>query len=270
MATNNLTFDQQLEKCKTTYPRIYYEYKCFDFIKDAYSEQIATAYKECDSSEMVGILVSCGIDEDFEDTYALTFSKIPKSGLKQFLKDEPYHKIIDEIYGHNKIPIFCEWTYSPEFIDRDGIEYILERKPFQHLGVTNRPFEWASPIPKSAPPAKKVVTPEKNLEQDLLKWLHSRGIKADNQISTAKHRMDIWIPGRCFLELKRGKVSGDDVCQAIDYCAEYKKPVVLVGNHISEMASRGIEAFNKAVESEMLIFVSWSAVKTYLKGLLFT
>jgi hypothetical protein len=79
--------------------------------------------------------------------------------------------------------------------------------------------------------------------------------------------MDLWIPGRCFLELKKGKVTGDDICQAIDYCAEYQKPVILVGNHINEMASRGIEAFNKAVDAEMLTFVQWSAIRTYLKGL---
>jgi hypothetical protein len=37
--------------------------------------------------------------------------------------------------------------------------------------------------------------------------------------------------------------------------------------HIGSMASRGIEAFNKAVEADMLVFVQWSTVKTYLKGL---
>jgi hypothetical protein len=184
-------------------------------------------------------------------------------GLEEFCSDL-FIEEATQFQNETQIPVIVRWGYQDSKNSQlfNGREYLTG-----FTGSIPRPFNWAPEEQKpSKPKASKPL--EKDLESDLLKWLHDRGIQADNQISTSKHRMDLWIPGKCFLELKTGKVSGDDVCQAIDYCAEYKLPVVLVGNHIGEMASRGIEAFNKAVESDMVAFVQWSAVKTYLKGLL--
>jgi hypothetical protein len=201
-----------------------------------------------------------------DEIKALNAESLSQSGCALF---SPYvYSAINNIQeNYSYAPILVKWMYSEMFIN-DREEFIL-REPLQHVGVIARPFQWATEPAKPIPVKPNTVKPlEKDLESDLLKWLHMRGVQADNQIKTSKHRMDLWIPGKCFLELKAGKVSGDDVCQAIDYCAEYKLPVVLVGNHIGEMASRGIEAFNKAVDGDLISFVQWSAVKTYLKGLL--
>jgi hypothetical protein len=132
--------------------------------------------------------------------------------------------------------------------------------------LIEKPFTWGKEDKKS--PSPKIVKPkEKDLEKELLDWLFSYGIQADSQVKTSKHRTDIWIPSKCFLELKRDKVTGDDVCQAIDYCVEYKMPIIIVGNNITEMACRGITAFNKAVDADLICFVQWSAIKVYLKGM---
>ena len=133
--------------------------------------------------------------------------------------------------------------------------------------LIEKPFNWGED--KKKPVKSKSNKPkEQELENDLLEWLFSHGVKADNQVTSFKHRTDIWIPSKCFLELKRDKVTGDDVCQAIDYCVAHKMPIVVVGNNITNMASRGITAFNKAVDADLICFVQWSAVKVYLKGLL--
>lgn len=133
--------------------------------------------------------------------------------------------------------------------------------------LIEKPFSWGKGkrINKINKPHKPK---EDELEKELIDWLFSYGIQADRQVKTTKHRMDVWIPSKCFLELKRDKVNGDDVCQAIDYCSEYKMPIVIVGNNISDMASRGIVAFNKAIGADLICFVQWSAIRTYLKGML--
>lgn len=133
--------------------------------------------------------------------------------------------------------------------------------------LIEKPFFWSKE--QKTPVRPKPNKPkEKDLEKELLEWLFSYGIEADNQVTTSKHRTDIWIPSKCFLELKRDKVTGDDICQAIDYCVDHKMPIVVVGNSITNMASRGITAFNKAVNADLICFVQWSAIKVYLKGLL--
>lgn len=250
---------------------------CFAYIVDTYSTQIAQTFAMASTEEhAVAIRVDC-LDEDRS---VLNFSLISFDYLQK-LYDDMYGEAGNRLVSVNvelaklrqHLVIYCEWNYYPECWSGYTYEESLEKmflKAHRKIGFAPRPFVWATEpeqtVRKSSP--KKEVVSEKTLERNLLEWLHSRGIQSDLQISTAKHRMDIWIPGKCFLELKKGKVSGDDVCQAMDYCCEYKRTVVLVGNHISEMASRGIEAYNKSLNSEMLAFVSWSAVKTYLKGLL--
>ncbi len=68
------------------------------------------------------------------------------------------------------------------------------------------------------------------MELELYLWLISNGIEAERQVSTSsRHRIDIWIPGKLFLELKAGNVTGDDICQAMDYYATFSVPILLVG-----------------------------------------
>lgn len=108
--------------------------------------------------------------------------------------------------------------------------------------------------------------PEQRLEDELYDWLRVKGVDVERQVTTAKHRLDLWIPSKAMLELKQGRVSGDDVCQAIDYAATYQMPIVLVGTGLSSGASRGIDGFNRAMGKDLIIFVTWGGVRTYLNG----
>ena len=109
---------------------------------------------------------------------------------------------------------------------------------------------------------------EDALEQDLYRWVESEGYKVERQVTTAyNHRLDLWLADKTILELKQGRVSGEDVCQAIDYAATYQLPIVLVGNGLSTSASRGIDGFNRAMKKNAIIFVTWGGVKPYITGL---
>jgi hypothetical protein len=254
------------------------EKECGDWIIDNNLDDITKFSERLHNGQF--ILIHCNIiDEDLNGSY--TYTAMSPDELNS-LNNESIRETGRSLIGCNtnllmeyvnacekgcKIPILIKWSYSSELVEISE-DYILHQ-PLTRLTSIKKPFEWA-PEPVKKPSTKKPSTKplEKDLESELLNWMHSRGIQSDSQIQTSKHRMDLWIPGKCFLELKKGKVSGDDVCQAIDYCAEYKLPVVLVGNHIGDMASRGIEAFNKAVDGDLIAFVQWSAIRTYLKGLM--
>jgi len=109
---------------------------------------------------------------------------------------------------------------------------------------------------------------ERDKENELYLWLDSRGIHVERQVSTtSKHRIDLWIPGCIMLELKAGKVISDDVCQALDYYSHYRKPVALVGESLTEKASRGIAAFNRVVDGDMIMFLTWGGVKPFLTAI---
>jgi hypothetical protein len=110
--------------------------------------------------------------------------------------------------------------------------------------------------------------PEQKLEDGLYDWLRIKGVDVERQVTTAKHRLDLWIPNKAMLELKQGRVSGDDVCQAIDYAATYQMPIVLVGTGLSSSGSRGIDGFNRAMGKDLIIFVTWGGIRSYLKGML--
>lgn len=110
--------------------------------------------------------------------------------------------------------------------------------------------------------------PEQKLEDGLYDWLRIKGVDVERQVTTAKHRLDLWLPNKAMLELKQGRVSGDDVCQAIDYAATYQMPIVLVGTGLSSSGSRGIDGFNRAMGKDLIIFVTWGGVKLYLDALL--
>lgn len=119
---------------------------------------------------------------------------------------------------------------------------------------------------KTQPKARQKT--EQKLEDGLYDWLRIKGVEVERQVATAKHRLDLWIPNKAMLELKQGRVSGDDVCQAIDYAATYQMPIVLVGSGLSSAASRGIDGFNQATGKDLIVFVTWSGIRHYLSGVL--
>lgn len=129
-------------------------------------------------------------------------------------------------------------------------------------------------ISKFTEPPESVKQPkprqqlEQKLEDQLYDWLRIKGVEVERQVATSKHRLDLWIPNKAMLELKQGRVSGDDVCQAIDYAATYQMPIVLVGTGLSSAASRGIDGFNRAIGKDLVIFVTWGGIKPYLSGVL--
>ena len=278
-----------LEWLKNTSPRIYKEYECFKWISDEYREQIATCSNKCQKDEIPMITVSpleggigdrislcCVKVQSVKDLYErrdfIKSLEIAPSEIEieyiRIVRDRfsVLSDLISSVGSVGYIPVFCQWVWTPEMIEDLGDSFYDQA--IRHVGYIEKPFSWSDPVATKQPAKKKPVVPEKELEKSLMEWLHAYGIKADNQVTTARQRMDLWIPGHCFLELKKGKVSGDDVCQALDYCSNHKKPVILVGNHISEMASRGIEAFNNSMQAELIVFISWSGVRTYLRGLL--
>lgn len=119
------------------------------------------------------------------------------------------------------------------------------------------------------PTRKPRQQPEQQLELELFNWLLLHGVEVERQVSTKNnHRLDLWIPGRMMLELKARVVTGDDICQAIDYYATYQRPIILIGKGLSSAASRGIEGFTREIAQDALVFVTWSAAKTYLQGAL--
>lgn len=71
---------------------------------------------------------------------------------------------------------------------------------------------------------RKLLT-QLELELELFKWLQIHGVEVERQVATKNnHRLDLQLLCRMMLELKAGKVTGDDVCQAIDYHATYQRP----------------------------------------------
>jgi hypothetical protein len=114
---------------------------------------------------------------------------------------------------------------------------------------------------------KKRKKLEVTLEAELLQWMDSEGIGAEQQVLAMGKRTDVWMPGICFLELKRGKVNGDDVCQAIKYYQLYSKPVVLIGETLMPRAGEGIAAINAIAGVDALCFITWSGARTYITAL---
>ncbi len=130
------------------------------------------------------------------------------------------------------------------------------------------PYYWIKHRKASEAKPKRNHDTERQLEIDLQAWLLALGVDVESQVATSKHRLDLWIPGKLMIELKAGKVSGDDVCQAIDYHATYQRKILLVGKGLSDSATRGIDGFNRSIQDDAILFVTWGAVKPYLKAYL--
>lgn len=107
---------------------------------------------------------------------------------------------------------------------------------------------------------------ELEFESKLEAFLQVNEIQVERQVSSAGKRLDLWIPGQLMIECKAGRVTGDDVCQAVDYLATFQRDVLLVGTGMSSAASRGIEAVNKISKEAKVLFVTQEACFGYLKA----
>lgn len=108
---------------------------------------------------------------------------------------------------------------------------------------------------------------ESEKEDELYGWLRLQGLDAHRQVKTSSgNKLDIWIPNQMIIEVKRSNVSGNDVCQAMEYVQSQCLPVVMVGDKISSSASRGVKAFNNLTHGNKITFVTWDVIKDYLKG----
>jgi hypothetical protein len=108
---------------------------------------------------------------------------------------------------------------------------------------------------------------EREKETQLYNWLRINGIDAERQVKTSSnHFMDIWIPGKMMIEIKRGNVTANDVCQCIEYASDYKLPIVLIGEKISGGASRGLKGFNSLCPEHKIIHLSWDAAYDFLRS----
>ena len=148
--------------------------------------------------------------------------------------------------GKDVIPVFV-------YLDSAIPQIVAILKPEQHIQKRKRTGN---------------VIKESDVENNLVVWLKSHGIACESQAVIKNGRTDIWIPGVCFIELKTGTITAKDVCQVINYYCETKRKVLLVGKAISKDVVLTIEHINEITGNESIVFVSWSAIYVYLRGLL--
>lgn len=231
-----------------------------------------------------GVVVAHQIDDEDEDSDTKVKIRYVYIPMKSFIDLErvfpdSYQSVVDWLidYDPNTEILFgflvpfegrattskdCKTIGVPSLCQYRRIKFDLTKDERQEIVTESKAREEVEP--------RKTLQKEKRLEVSLYDWMRLKGVHAEKQVSTSnKHRLDLWVPGHLILELKVGRASGDDLCQAIDYYATYKKPVVLVGTGLSTAASRGLEAFNKAVgDFDAIQFVTWAAIRSYLKGFL--
>jgi hypothetical protein len=106
---------------------------------------------------------------------------------------------------------------------------------------------------------------EADFETSLMAFLTNRGVTAVRQVTSGSNRLDILVPGHLIIEIKAGKVTGDDMCQAIDYLAMHKMDVLLVGTGLSDSATRGMAAIN-LISDHQILFVTKNACFHYLEA----
>ncbi len=115
----------------------------------------------------------------------------------------------------------------------------------------------------------KIHNPSENeLELGLVSWLLDNGINCEKQAYIGSQRTDIWIPGVCFLELKRGKVTAKDFCQAMRYHVATKRKIILVGKDVEKDVLATITAFNEVCCAITIEFVAWDSIRIYMRGLM--
>jgi hypothetical protein len=134
--------------------------------------------------------------------------------------------------------------------------------------ITNLVLQANKPKP-IATHRKKQKDLETKKELDLYLYLLSRGINVERQVKTSSnHVIDLWIPGQLMIEVKRSTVSGNDICQCIEYASEYNIPILLVGEKISGSASRGLKGFNSLCPDRKIFYTTWDTVHDFIRGYL--
>lgn len=113
---------------------------------------------------------------------------------------------------------------------------------------------------------RKIDQKERLFESKLEAFLQVNEISVERQVCSTGKRLDLWIPGQLMIECKVGRITGDDVCQAIDYLATFERDILLIGTGLSTAASRGIEAINKISPEAKILFVTQEASFGYLKA----
>lgn len=147
---------------------------------------------------------------------------------------------------------------------------LVDKFPFSRISTAIDPSlfpEVSDRNAKRVEATQKQKPLEQEKEDELYDWLRLQGIDVERQVKTSsKQFIDLWIPGKMMIEVKRGSISANDVCQCIDYASEYKLPIVLIGEKISGAASRGLKGFNKLCPKQKICFVSWDTAYDYLRG----
>lgn len=138
--------------------------------------------------------------------------------------------------------------------------FALETQSFEDWFCFEKTTSQAVNFPKSR--QKKEFDFESRLEA----FLQVNDIEVERQVASNEKRIDLWIPGQLMIECKAGKVTGDDICQAVDYLATFERDVLLIGTGMTTAASRGIEAINKLSFECKLLFVTQEACFGYLKA----
>lgn len=206
-----------------------------------------------------------------------SITELNASGFLDFCKkhDNPETLII---YSHHS---YEPGTPTMSFgVDSDGVEYsvFVSELPINSITLTlpkqlivdaGRESIARSHARNQSKSKKDTVISEQNREDDLYDWLRLNGVDAERQIqTTSKHCIDLWIPNKLMIELKKSAVSGNDICQCIEYASEYKLPIILIGDKLTTAASRGMKGFNKLCPEHKITFISWDSAKDYLRGVL--
>jgi hypothetical protein len=176
-------------------------------------------------------------------------------------------------------PSKCLLTVKTFWSDIDSLEDSLEETVnlVDLVKETERYCSWLSEVIQNqkeksvitdckVSPRKSYQQKEQLFELKLEAFLQVNQIQVERQVIAANKRLDLWIPGQLMIECKAGRVTGDDVCQAIDYLATFERDVLLVGTGLSPAASRGIESINKISSEVKLLFVTQEACFGYLKA----
>jgi hypothetical protein len=127
-------------------------------------------------------------------------------------------------------------------------------------------------LPCHAPiKARKKSTPvqsEADMEKELRNWLIGNGFAVEQQVASFGVRYDLWLPNRAFVELKRSRITGNDICQVIGYLSKTDLLFILVGQSIGVQQSQAIESINQLLGDARIVFVQWSCAKDILPSLL--
>lgn len=171
-------------------------------------------------------------------------AKKHSNGVIVFYKDELNE---NQLLRVDKMPFYCISTFADPCL----FEEIKQRESSR----------------KQATEKKQQIPLEKVKEDELYDWLRLHGVNIERQVKTSsKQFVDLWVPGKMMIEIKRGNVTANDVCQCIDYAAEYRLPIILIGEKITGNASRGLAGFNKLCKKQKIFYVSWDVAYDFLRG----